>query len=463
MKKTALVLAAILFSLLFYHQGGGLNFFLFSIVVIGVLIYFNPNKFKATKVKLVAGIYALMSFFVFFYHSDLAIFSSIISLVLLIGAIASHNASLYIQFFNGLYSSVAGSFTSYFNKTKSDTPKELKNFDLFYWVKIIFIPFFIIVLFVLLYRNINPVFADLVDKIDLSFINLGWLLFTGLGYFFFNNISKPHVVEPATQNDLNTDNILRDDLNKKVSKDKINKENQLGVVLFVLLNSLLILLIVTDIIYLNQQGNEVSSVELKSQLHQSVNSLITSIILAISIIVYFFRGKLNFFKKNTLLKNTTFLWITLNIIIALLTAYKNYQYITSYGITYKRIGVYVYLLLALSGLFFTFLKVKEIRNISYLFRTNIQVAFVVLILSSMINWDILITKMNIKNKHLSAYTISLSNKNAFLLKDYLEQNNDMLSEENKSLIITKYNEYVMYLETNTWQETIYDNFSKQEN
>ncbi len=455
MKKIILVVAALFFSLLFYKKNAGLNLLLFSILTTTVLYVLNRAKFKEKRVLLAASLYILMSFFVFFHHSDLAIFSSIVTFLFFIGTIAADKSSLYIKIFNGLYTSIAGVFTHYFDKETEIDKKE--TVDYIYWLKIIIIPLVVIIIFVLLYKNVNPVFADLVAKIDLSFINLSWLLFTGLGYYFFSNIAIPLRVDPATQKDLETDNILRENPEKAIALEKIQKENQLGVVLMILLNSLLVLLIITDIIYLNQQGSELLAEELKAQLHQSVGSLITSIIFAISIIIYFFRSKLNFYKKNSLLKNTTFFWIALNIIIALLTAYKNYQYITSYGITYKRIGVYIYLLLALSGLVFTFIKVKDIKNIFYLFRTNMQVAFVVLLLATTVNWDILITKINIKNNHLGEYTLHLSDKNAPLLKKHAD-NTSNLSNEDRVFIEQKYDRYTRNLSQNSWQEMVYTNF-----
>lgn len=462
MKNIILILSSFLFSLLFYKQNIGLNLFLFSLISTGILAFFNVKKFKETETLLKATVYIVVSVLVFVHHSFLTIFSSIICFIILVGTVSEHRSSIYLKFLNGLYTTIVAAFSHYFDRKKtSESEEKSKKTDYIFLVKIILIPLIIIILFISLYKNANPVFENLINKIDFSFINISWLLFTGLGYYLFYNISQPILIEPSTQIDLNIGNILEKQKLKKIQIEVIQKETKLGVVLMISLNLLLVFLIFTDIFYLNQQQGTISSTELKTQLHQSVNSLITSIILAISIIIYFFRGNINFYKQNTLLKNTTFIWIILNSVLALITAYKNYQYIASYGITYKRIGVYVYLFLAFSGLVFTFIKVKNVKNIWFLFRKNFQVSFAVLILASFINWDIFITKYNLnhQNKNLP-YLLSLSSKNAKLLNNYVLKNED-ISTELKDQIHNKYYKYTSNLSENNWQEMVLENFRKE--
>ena len=181
----------------------------------------------------------------------------------------------------------------------------------------------------------------------------------------------------------------------------------------VLLNILIVFLLITDVIFLTQSSNNISAVELSVQVHQGINALIISIILAIALIVYFFRGSLNFYKHTKFLKTATYIWITLNSILVLVTLFKNYQYVHSFGLTYKRIGVFFYLLLAFIGLVLTYIKVKNIKNIVFLFRKNIEISFIVLVVSSFINWDVFITKYNVsyvqKTQLDIAYLLRLPN------------------------------------------------------
>ena len=122
-----------------------------------------------------------------------------------------------------------------------------------------------------------------------------------------------------------------------------------------------------------------SAAELSKQVHTGVNAIIFSNVLAVVIILYFFRGNLNFFDKIKDLKHSTFVWIFLNLSVVMITAIKNIEYIISFGLTYKRIGVLFFLTATLIGLITTFIKVSKIKNLWFLFRKNTQIAFVILI------------------------------------------------------------------------------------
>lgn len=89
------------------------------------------------------------------------------------------------------------------------------------------------------------------------------------------------------------------------------------------------------------------------------------------------------------------------------------MYIGEYGITYKRIGVYVYLLLSLIGLITTFIKINKVKSNYYLFRTNAWLFYATLILSCAFNWDKIITDYNMQSTRVldKDYLLGLSNTN----------------------------------------------------
>ena len=326
-----------------------------------------------------------------------------------------------------------------------------------YWLKIIGIPAVIIIIFINLYRNGNPKFNELIVNIDFSFINLHWMLFMTLGYYLFYNISNPIQIEPATSLDLKTGNYLDKKTITYTSPKKIENEKQMGIILLVSLNILIVLFLITDALYLFEI-HKMNAPQLSQQVHTGVNALIVSNLLAIAIILYFFRGSLNFIEGIKNLKKLTYIWISLNIIVIIITAIKNVEYIISFGFTYKRIGVLFFLLLTAVGLITTFIKVSKIKNLWYLFRKNAQVAFSIFIISSTINWDKIITYYNINNAEQLdiQYLIDLSNNNTFLLKDYIEK-----TKINNSKIDEKHTKYMTDLENNSWQEMVYDNFKVQ--
>ncbi len=457
LKNISLLISSFLFSLLFFQKQIGLNYLLFAVLATLLLIVFNFNKFKDKNIWFFAASFLVSSLMVFIYHSSLALISSVIAFLILLGALTEIKSSLYVKLINGFYSAIAAGFTHYYNQLTNESIKVKKrDINYLYWLKMIGIPTIVILVFTILYRSANPYFDELLRKIDFSFINLQWILFTLMAYFLLLNIISPLAIQPTTKLDLETGNLLKKDQIKKQSITTIIQENQLGIVLLVLLNLLILFYLVTDIIYLsNIKGVNASG--LSKTVHEGIYALIISIVFAIIIILYFFRGSLNFYKKNKPLKTLTVFWIALNTILILVTAYKNQLYVSHYGFTYKRIGVFVYLILTLIGLVSTYIKINAKYNLWYLCRKNLSIGFVILIMSSLINWDLLITHYNTKMaKNIDVkYLINLSDNNTFLLMDYYQKHT--LDFEIQRKIDIKHEQYLTKLKGNSWQELIYDN------
>jgi hypothetical protein len=458
MKNLITLVSAILFSTFFYKQNIGLNLSLFTLLTIVMLAIKNNKIIKNKSTILIAIAYLITGVAVFIYKSNLAIIANIIAFCTFIGSISEHKSSIYVKWINGIYTVVVSYFSIRFDIENTGIKKEKKEkIEYTYWLKIIGIPSIILFIFINLYRNGNPMFDELISKIDFSFINFQWILFTALGYYLFYNISNPIQIEPATYEDLNIGNDLENKTLKPASTKELVNENQLGIILMTSLNALIILFLITDVLYLSELHQMVAS-QLSEQVHNGVNALIFSNLLAIVIILYFFRGNINFFEKNKGLKNLTFVWIFLNLTVVIITTIKNIEYINSFGFTYKRIGVLFFLTATSVGLITTFIKVTKIKNLWFLFRKNIQIAFVILILSATINWDKTITYYNINNADQMdlKYLIDLSDNNTFLLKDYIEKNK--IESKSTSRINEKQYQYIQDLQNNSWQEMVYDNF-----
>jgi hypothetical protein len=121
------------------------------------------------------------------------------------------------------------------------------------------------------------------------------------------------------------------------------------------------LLVFFIITYNYEQFYEVSKTpnQLSEETHERVNAVIMSIIMAILVIMFYFKSDFNFDPKAGLMKILAKIWIFLNAVLVLSAAVKNYEYIISYGFTYKRLGVFAFLLLSLVGLALTFLKIQK--------------------------------------------------------------------------------------------------------
>ena len=459
MKNIYNLIAALIFSTIFYQQSIGLNLLIFTVLTISIFLLTHLQSFKHKQTLLISTGYLITGIAVFLYHSDLTLIANLIGFLTLVGSFSDKKTSIYIKLINGIYTTIVSFFAKYFDKEINQTSNSInKKHLIIHWLKIMIPSLIIIIVFASLYKEGNPMFNKLITSIDFSFINFKWILLSILGYYLFNNITNPIKIEPATEFDLKTGNILNDVSLKESSTKKIQNEIQLGTTLLVLLNGLIILYLVTDFIFLFKIY-QLNVVELSQQVHSGVYSLIVSIILAIVIILYFFRGSLNFYSENKKLKQLTYLWLLLNLAVSLITAIKNLEYINSYGLTYKRVGVLIYLTLTIIGLTTAFIKVSKIKNFWYLIRKNTQISFIMLILFSTLNWDKIITYYNINYAKQTdiEYLINLSDNNTFLLKDYAEQT-PKISALHRSKIDEKYVNYTIKLKNNTWKEMVYDNF-----
>jgi Leucine-rich repeat (LRR) protein len=118
-------------------------------------------------------------------------------------------------------------------------------------------------------------------------------------------------------------------------------------------------------------------------------------------------------------------------------------YIAAYGLTYKRIGVYVYLLLSAIGLITTFIKILKIKSNHFLFRVNGWLFYGILIVACFFQWDILITQYNINvpAQIEKTYLVRLSDKTLpqlMALENNTEINKKEFINETYTSIETRY-------------------------
>lgn len=455
MKHIPLVIGALLFSTLFHKQGIGLNLSVFSLLALALIIAFNKSAFKHKSTIAYSALYIITAVSVFIYNNSLSVIANTVAFFTLVGQVSEQNSSIYINWINGLYSTAAGFFQRNFSvNEKEEKVVSKKDIDYFHLFKIIGIPLILVIIFISLYKNGNPVFNDLINSIDFSFINFQWILVAFCGYYLLSNITQPVIVDPATAIDANTGNDLSN--KRELIIDELKKENQFGFILITALNVLILFFLITDISYL-LTSTDLRASSFSNQVHSGIYALIASIVIAIIIILYFFRGDLNFYKENKNLKLVAYLWIALNAFLVINIIIKDTQYIYYFGLTYKRIGVLIYLLLTIIGLVTTSIKVKNIKNFWYLFRINALTAFTILIISSTINWDSYITIYNLNySKSMDfKYLVNLSDNNAFILKNYVDEHD--LDRSKTSTVNNKYKNYLRKLNNNSWQEIQFDN------
>ncbi|GHV43869.1 hypothetical protein FACS1894180_4260 [Bacteroidia bacterium] len=207
-----------------------------------------------------------------------------------------------------------------------------------------------------------------------------------------------------------------------------------GVISFALLNVLLLIFIITfnyEQFFENQQVVQ----NLSAETHERVNAVILSIVMAIGLIMFYFKGGFNFDAKAKTLKTLAIVWIVLNGILVLSAFAKNTEYIWQTGmLTYKRLGVYAFLILSLVGLFYTFFKIRNRKTNAFLFNRMFWWFFGTLLVCSWLNWGGIITHYNISCADFDVeYHLYNVEFNRNLLKKHADNNEALLEKINNQI------------------------------
>jgi uncharacterized membrane protein len=221
---------------------------------------------------------------------------------------------------------------------------------------------------------------------------------------------------------------------------------------FCALNILLLIFITT---YNYEQFFEVSKSadSLSAETHDRVNAVIMSIIMAIFVILFYFKSGFNFDDNAKSIKLSAKVWLALNALLVISASLKNLEYIISYGLTYKRLGVYAFLAMALIGLIFTFIKIQKKKTNAFLFNRMFWVAYGLILVCSYINWGGIITSNNIKRKDFAEnYHLVSINYNEQILLDYAEKTKNLemkskLKERIESYQKENFLSKILYYET----------------
>ena len=440
-KKILLILlltGAVLFNILFWKESLGINLLLFTIFNIGALLFVNQGKKISTPAKITGACTLLLSVCVIINHSIISIVVYSISFLAMIGFV--HQSELQL-FFYGLLQSFSnlklGAFTSGLKEMSTssgvDTRKVYKYF------KLGIVPLFVLLIFYLLYYSANPEFASFSDT-AFSWMGKFFTLdisFTRILFFVFGLVITGMVLwKEEFSSFVERNNFLSEQLVRLRRKDNfgvgspmmldLKREYQTGILMFLMLNVLLLVVNIFDVNFIWFNFEENPSYNLKTFVHHGTYTLIGSILLAMLLIIYFFRGNLNFYKDNEKLKWLTYAWIAQNGVLAISLAIRNYRYIQFHGLAYKRIGVIIFLIAVMIGLITMYMKVREKRSLYFLINRNTWAVYFLLVLSSCINWDTSITKYNIfantkRSLEVNVLMYQLSDKNWYLLKKHTDE------------------------------------------
>lgn len=397
MKKIHFILVcSVIFTLLFYNESVGVNLAIFGLVLTGLICYYFQDKFTERS-HLVLVITSVLSCIAFAWYGDFASFLALFLSVVFLQFKTHENKLKIIQVFPLVFLNGITSLGRVFIFSQWLPQRKISNNFAKKLIAYFMIPAIFLILFFVVYSFGSDHFSSLFTNYTLDIDILQLIAITGLGFyisFTFWNYWIPDVCydkNPMLDNDFNEE--VKNQNQSSFSFLDIDFERKSGEITLFLLNALLLVFIAT---YNYEQFFEVvEKANLSSDTHERVNAVIFSILMAVGVILFYFKGGFNFDSKAKNLKRLAKIWILLNGILIISTIIKNSEYISCFGLTYKRLGVYAFLILAIIGLLFSLLKITKQKTNAYLLNQMIWYFYGTVLLCSFVNWGNFITNYNI--------------------------------------------------------------------
>jgi len=394
-KHHFILLSSLVFLVLFYNESIGLNLSLFGLTLLLLIVYRNLKEFKSRTPQILAAT-SFLSCLAFAWYGDfvsfLAIFVSLTFLQIKVNdPYLKMVQSVPIAILNGFSSSIRIFYFSQWLPERKIGSNYLKIL-----IAYIFIPVLFLGLFFLVYSFGSNTFSSVFTNYSLDIEFLPLILTTFLGFYISFSFWNYFVPEVCVNLNHKLDNEFKPEeikLSNTFHFLDVDFERKSGEITLVLLNILLLVFIATY--NYEQFFQEVSVANLSQEIHERVNAIIFSIIMALGVLLFYFKGGFNFDPKSKNMKLLAKVWLVLNGILILSAVIKNSEYILHQGLTYKRLGVYAFLGLSVVGLVCAFIKIQNQKKNAYLFNQMIWYFYGLILLCSYFNWGNFITKYNI--------------------------------------------------------------------
>jgi hypothetical protein len=440
----AIIIGAILFNTIFWQEMMGINTLILAVFLIGALWIFNKESFSERRVQIATGGVLVSAILVVFHNSLFAKWIHILTIPILVGFVQVRTLR-FIGLALSLYVANMLETPRHFIKMLKSLPILRGQQGLIKNLRFALFPVLILPIFYAIYYMANPNFAQVANSFwntvfeiftfdwniaRVSFFLLGFVLIGAA--LWKHSMTDLEEIEKEGPDALNAD-AFQDGEQSSLFDMTTDDRFRNGITLLASLNALILLNNILDFQYVWLGGASIRSPwELKQYVHEGTYLLIFGILLAIAVLTYLFRGALNFHEKSKILRGLGVAWLAQNTFLALSVGCRNWQYIDYCGLAYKRIGVFIFLLLTLFGLFFMYLKIKEKRSFFFVMRRFGWAVYGVLLAACFINWDVFITRYNIETP-VKTGIIDVH----FLIEDVSAKNLPLLYE-NRALLISQF-------------------------
>lgn len=440
LKLYLIIAGALLFNWLFWNEKMAINTVLYDFFLLGVLFSLYPNARHSSTVRWLLAGHLICLAMIVVHNTELSKLAYSITLLITIGFVQYAHRSVWYaagSIAQNMLFAVPGFFEL------MERPKSNKRGGLSKMIRFAFIPLALTMVFFVMYALANSIFSDIVSRIAVRIERYfsGFFDFFSPGRLFFFLFGLFITTFLLLKSKLNYFSKKEESLKDKLVRSKktlaqrqqdglygivvgimgklasgimaLKNINTIGILSLAVLNILLVLINSIDIAYI-WFGFKPMEVNLYKVIHEGTNILILSILLAILVLLIFFRGNLNFYQRNKWLKRLAYIWVIQNSILVISVFLRDYYYIREAGLGRNRIGILFYLAMVLFGLGTVYWKIYRQKTTYYLFRINAWAAIVLLVVSTTVNWDKLIVRYNLSRKNEIVmpvmYMVSLSDK-----------------------------------------------------
>lgn len=425
-QKLLLPLGVVLFDWLFWAEKTGVNLLVYNVLVVVVQVAVLPRRAAARR----AGLFWLAVAGSLFggamaavYGSGAAALASAVSLLLVVGyANQPHLRLLAFALLTAAYGAVqAGAAVPRAWQGRLVGGEQVRRG--WYYGRLLLGPLAVLALFHGLFAVANPRYADLSGR-ALAAVgdwlarlwpdwSVGHVLFLGLGYwlaagalvavpvyYFADRESRLGEFVRRQRDRVASLGVRRPDFRRRNFQVlDLRKEWLMAAAVLGLVNALLLVVNAIDINWLWFGFEPAPGFDLAQFVHEGTYVLIFSILLAMAIVLWFFRRNLNFYGPGLpWLRAGATAWVLQNAVLAVSVGLRNYYYIAHRGLAYKRIGVCFFLALTLFGLATMLLKIWQRRSVYALVRLNALAAYAVLLVLAAGNWEVWMARYNLQRR-----------------------------------------------------------------
>lgn len=425
-----------LFDFMFYNPwdfayGLGINLFLMLIITLGVAITIHQPALN-NRTFWWSSFGAIFSALNICYNpNSWSITMFFVSYFLIVGSLQNKLQNLLAVFLQYLIIQLCSPFYTISFLVKTSNWKSSTNKNLWKITKIAVLPLIAIAAFATMYSFANQHFYNILIEPIVNTFRFDGINYSKIFLWIFGSMFIVPLIIPITFKAAFLKPIME---SKKIKRNRnkvnalfnnldLNNELKISVITMLSLNVLVFLFNILDVIYVWFGSSVKSASELSQYVHDGTNMVILSIIVGSGILIYFFRKNLNFHPKNQWLKKVSYIWLAQNVFLAFSTFTRNLHYVNQFGLTFKRLGVVIFILTVLIGLLFIFQKIKDQHSITHLINRLFLAFYIILIGFSIVDHERLIIQhaAHWQKENVDLYYLTrISTNHDYLLKRHRE-------------------------------------------